>query len=161
MITSNVSLAVREGFRVCPGEGNPSSLPPLPLASRCSPSTLDTVFFLCSVLFLSNFSALSSTGTSSRQIWPSSSLVASQRLHGKTRVQSSILSSTSTRSRYQAVFRPLLSCRILSLFSLPRWMHCTVKMSSWRPTGTHSWEGKNGAQGPVPSLAYPISLIPD
>lgn len=56
-----------------------------PLASRSTPSRLEiTLAFLDSVLLLSSFRARSSTTTSSRQICPSSSLVASQRLQGKT-----------------------------------------------------------------------------
>lgn len=56
-----------------------------PFASRSTPSTLDTTLaFLDRVLFLCNRTARSSTAPSSRQIWPSSSLVASQRLHGNT-----------------------------------------------------------------------------
>ena len=56
-----------------------------PFASRSTPSTLDTTLaFLDRDLFLCTRTARSSTATSSRQIWPSSSLVASQRLHGNT-----------------------------------------------------------------------------
>lgn len=55
----------------------------LPFASKSTPSTLDTTLaFLELDRSLCNLQALSSTATSSRQICPSSSLVANQRLHG-------------------------------------------------------------------------------
>ena len=55
----------------------------LPFASKSTPSMLDTTLaFLELDRSSCNLLALSSTATSSRQICPSSSLVANQRLHG-------------------------------------------------------------------------------
>ena len=102
-----------------------------PLASRSTPSTLEiTLAFLDNVLLLSSFRARSSTTTSSRQICPSSSLVASQRLQGKTYFSSASLSWISILSKFQALFNPLLSCHTLTLLSGPRLTQLNENISS-------------------------------
>ena len=105
-----------------------------PFASRSTPSTLDTTLaFLDRDLFLCNCIARSSTTPSSRQICPSSSLVASQRLHGNTYFSSASLSFISILSRCQAGFNPLLSCQTLTLLILPIFIQLKEKISSYEP----------------------------